>query len=164
MTRQILWCAARTIGLLARRALHLHSARVGSEVVIPDGRRFEVFRESSCDRTYDGTAVMLAVWFRLRGVPAGGRLRRWLFERESIVNTFLFAGVEGYLVKLWMVNRDTSEYAGLYSWSSAELADAYGRYITAVLRPLSVPGSTGFQVVADTTLEEYLATRAASTT
>jgi hypothetical protein len=73
------------------------------------------------------------------------------------VNTLLFAGFEGYLLKLWMVDPATSDYAGLYSWSSANLAENYGRYITALLAPLSVPGSVGFQVLAESSLEEYLA-------
>ena len=49
---------------------------------------------------------MLAVWFRLRAIPPGARVRRWLFERLCILNTVLFAGIDGYLVKLWMVNPD----------------------------------------------------------
>ena len=59
-------------------------------------------------------------------------------------------------MKLWMVNPDTSDYAGLYSWSSADKAERYGRYITSVLRPLSLPSSIGYQVFADSTLESYL--------
>ena len=31
-----------------------------------------------------------------------------------------------------------------------------GRYITSVLRPLSLPSSIGYQVFADSTLESYL--------
>jgi len=84
------------------------------------------------------------VWFRLRAIPPGARIRRWLFERLCILNTVLFAGFEGYLLKLWMVNPMTSDYAGLYSWESADTADRYGTYITAILRPLSQPGSVGY--------------------
>ena len=122
----------------------------------PDGRAFVVFRESTCDQPTSETGVMLAVWFHLRGIPRGARVRRRLFERLCLVNTLLFAGFDGYLVKLWMVNPTTSDYAGLYSWSSAEDAETYGRYITAVLRPLSLPGSVGFQVFPEWTLERYM--------
>jgi hypothetical protein len=157
MPRQIVSCAARTIRLLATRRLHLPRTHVGREVALPDGRRYVVFRESTCDAATAGDApVMLAVWFRLRAIPPGARVRRRLFERLCIVNTLLFAGCAGYLVKLWMVNPATSDYAGLYSWSSAEAADAYGRYITAILRPFCCRGSTGFHVSADTTLAGYL--------
>lgn len=150
-------CAVRTSGLLMHRRLHLRSTRIGDSFRLPDGRRFQVFRESSCDAEAPGPPVTLAVWFRLWAVPPGARVRRLLFERGSIVNTLLFAGFEGYLVKLWMVAPETSDFAGLYSWAGAESADRYGRYITAVLRPLSTRGSVGFQVLPDVDLESYLA-------
>jgi hypothetical protein len=58
-------------------------------------------------------------------------------------------------VKLWMVDPQTADYAGLYSWRSAEEAETYGRYITSVLRPLSRRGSIGYRVLPNT-LEDYL--------
>ena len=149
-------CAVRCGRLLIGRRLHLRDSRVGSRVPLPDGRVYAVFRESTCDQPTSGTPVMLAVWFHLRGVPPGARVRRWLFERLCIVNTLLFAGFDGYLVKLWMVNPATSDYAGLYSWASPSEAETYGRYITAILHPLSQQDSVGFRVFPEWTLEEYL--------
>jgi hypothetical protein len=93
----------------------------------------------------------------LRGIPAGSRLRRYLFERLCLVNTILFAGFDGFQVKLWMVDPNTADYAGLCSWRSAGEADIYARYITGVLRPLSVNRSVGCQVLAGTSLKDYLA-------
>ena len=89
-----------------------------------------------------------------RSRPA--RVRRWLFERLCIVNTLLFAGFDGYLVKLWMVDPATSDYAGLYTWESAGAADRYGSYITAILRPFSRPGSVGYAVLSNPTVDDYL--------
>jgi hypothetical protein len=123
---------------------------------LPDGRRYVVFRESSCDQQTDTAPVMLAVWFRLCAIPPGARVRRWLFERLCILNTVLFAGIDGYLVKLWMVNPTTSDYAGVYSWSSADEAERYGHYITSILRPLACPTTVGHEVFPDSTLESYL--------
>lgn len=147
---------ARTVGLILGRRLHLHNTRVGRRIELPDGRAFVVFRESSCDQPEGESSVMLAVWFHLRGVPPGAHIRRAIFERESILNTVLFAGFPGYLVKLWMIDPETGDYAGLYSWTAAE-ARRYGEYITGILRPLSTPGSVGFRVYEDRTLEGYLA-------
>ena len=149
-------CAVRTLRLLAGRRLHLGTARVGARLALPDGHTYVVFRESTCDAPVGGCPVTLAVWFRLRSIPPGARVRRWLFERLCIANTLLFAGFDGYLVKLWMVDPVTSEYAGLYSWASSGEAERYGSYITAVLRPISQPGSVGFRVVTESTLDEYL--------
>jgi hypothetical protein len=148
-------CAARVAALLVSGRLHLHRNRIGQVVALPDGRRFEVFRESSCDTTAPAPMI-LAVWFRLRAIPPGARVRRWLFERACIVNTILFAGCDGFLVKLWMVDPRTSDYAGLYAWRSAPEAARYGRYITRILRPWCAPGTVGFELVESLTLDEYL--------
>ncbi len=148
-------CAARVVALLFEGRLHLNGGRVGEVVALPDGRRFEVFRESSCDTTATAP-VMLAVWFRLRAIPPGARIRRRLFEHACLVNTMLFAGCAGFLVKLWMVDPLTSDYAGLYSWRSAAEAAHYGRYITSILRPWCVRDSVGFEVFERATLDGYL--------
>jgi hypothetical protein len=149
-------CAWRTVGLLARRQLHLRHEQIGATVAIPDGRTFLVFRESSRD-SETGSAVTLAVWFHLRGIPGGSRIRRFLFERACLVNTILFAGFAGYQVKLWMVDPVTSDYAGLYSWGTAEQAEQYARYIVRVLAPLSRTGSVGYEILPGISLSTYLA-------
>ncbi len=84
-------------------------------------------------------------------------MRRYLFERTSLVNTVLFAGFAGYRVKLWMVDPRTADYAGLYSWRSAEEAERYAHYIVRILSPLSRPGTVGYEVLRGTPFEEYLA-------
>ena len=142
--RLALQCAGRVAQLLARRRLHLSRRRIGETVETPDGRRFTVFRESSSSEPGDGQLVTLAVWFHLRGMPAGAPIRAFLFERESILNTILFAGFQGYRTKLWAVDHQSNDYAGLYTWCGREAAEHYARYITAVLRPLSVSGSVGY--------------------
>jgi hypothetical protein len=101
---QALLCAKRTIELLFRQQLHLRRARIGALVTLPDGRKFTVFRESVCDGDAGSGRTTLAVWFHLRGIPAGSRVRRFLFERLCLANTVLFAGFAGYRVKLWMVD------------------------------------------------------------
>jgi hypothetical protein len=148
--------AWRVLALLARRRLHLPRGRLGTWVTLADGRRFLVFRESVCDEARSPAPAVVVVWFRLRLVPPGARVRRWLFERLCLVNTLLFAGYDGFSVKLWMVDPATSDYAGLYTWGNDEDARRYVTYITSILTPLSVAGSVGGQVVPDGTLEQYL--------
>ncbi len=154
-------CVARTVPLLVGGRLHLSAARLGSRLALPDGRSFVVFRESSRDGPGGPRPVTLAVWFHLRGIPAGSRVRRFLFERLCLVNTVLFAGFDGYQVKLWMVDPGTADYAGLYRWRTAAEAEAYARFITGILSPVSTPGSVGYQLSVDTPLEDYLAQQTA---
>jgi hypothetical protein len=153
---QAVLCAGRTAQLLFRRRLHLRRGRIGDRLALPDGRSFVVFRESIRDGEAGSRPVTLAVWFHLRGIPGGSRVRRFLFERLCMVNTVLFAGFDGYQLKLWMVDPETADYAGLYSWRSVDEADVYARYITSILTPLSKKGSVGYQVLPETPLEEYL--------
>jgi hypothetical protein len=152
----VLRCAVRVVRLGWRRRLHIDESWMASAALLPNGRRFEVFRQTRCDGEPQGGDVTLAVWFHLRGMPPGSRFRRWLFERESILNTILYAGAPGYRTKLWMVDPETCDYAGLYAWYGADAAAAYGRYISRILRPLSRPGSVGFEVVTDRPLDAYL--------
>ncbi len=162
LLRSALSCASSVIHLFAGRHLHLSRARLGTRIALPDGRTYSVFRESSADPSgTGGDPVTLAVWFHLRWIPPGASVRRWFFERLCILNTLLFGGFPGYLVKLWMVAPPTSDYAGLYSWASAGEAEHYARYITAVLAPLSLPGSVGARVLGDSTLDAYLREHAA---
>jgi len=153
--------APQLLRLLAGGHLRIRHGNRGHRAELPDGRSFVVFRETTCDGGDLDATVTLAVWFHLRAVPAGARWRRFLFERESILNTILYAGFEGYRVKLWMVDPVTSDYAGLYAWRGEEEAEAYARYITSVLRPLAVPGSIGYEVV-EVRLDHYLASTGAS--
>jgi len=155
LARQAVRCAVHTARLLEERHLHLRRSRTGVSVSLPDGRSFMVFRESYCDTGESAAPVVLAVWFHLWSIPPGAVRRRWLFEHLCILNTVLFAGFDGFLVKLWMVDAATSDYAGLYSWASAREAERYGHYITAILGPLSTRGSVGFEIVTDSTLEDF---------
>jgi hypothetical protein len=159
---QLLRCAGRVVRLLWARRLHIDSTWMTSAARLPDGREFSVFRQTTCDGEVPGGDVTLAVWFHLRYLPPGARFRRWLFERESILNTILYAGAPGYRIKLWMVDPATCDYAGLYAWHGAEAAERYGRYICTILRPLSEPGSVGFELIGDRTLADYVASPAAS--
>jgi hypothetical protein len=142
-------CVGRVAQLLARRELHLHRGRVGATVEVDDGRRFVVYRESSSSAPDDHELLALAMWFRLRWVPPGARARAFLFERESILNTVLYAGFDGYRTKLWTVNHETNDYAGFYTWHGREQAERYTRYAMKMLRQLAVPGSLGCHVDDD---------------
>jgi hypothetical protein len=163
-------CARRVGTMLVRRQLHRRRDRLGSSVRLPDGRRFSIFRDTYAGppggpplRSANGDEVTIVVWFHLRAVPSGSRVRRYVFERESILNTLLFAGFPGYLVKLWMVDPATGDYAGLYLWEGRDDAHRYAGYITAVLRPLSVPGSVGSAVLGGDAFEQALVQRSPPT-
>jgi hypothetical protein len=141
-------CVARTAWLLVRGKLHIDHSQDGRWALLPDGRTYEIFRRTTSSAADEdaGELVTLAVWFHLRLVPAWAQRRRTIFERESILNTLLFAGFAGYVSKLWMVDPETNEFAGLYEWRGREEAERYAHYITSVLRPLSSHGRVGWEI------------------
>jgi hypothetical protein len=149
-------CAGTTLRLLAQRHLHLRRETLGTTVAVPGGRSYTLFRESSCDLPSEASEVTLLVWFHLKGTTPLAPWRSWAFERESILNTLLYAGFEGYRRKLWLVDRETADYAGLYAWAGRDAAARYAHYITRLLRPLSTPGSVGSSIV-DEPIEQVLA-------
>lgn len=144
---QLVRCAGRVVVLLLRRQLHLRRARLGTVIVLDSGEAFRVFRETTSDAAGPEPEVRLLVRFHLRGTSPTHPWRSWLFERESILNTVLYAGCDGFRDKLWLVDRITADYAGLYVWAGREAALRYGDYISAVLRPLSTPGSVSFRLL-----------------
>ena len=148
-THQLLECAENTVQLLVQRRLHVVRDAAGRSLRLPDGRHFVVFRETTAETDATGAPVVLAIWFRLKFVPPRARVRGWIFERESILNTLMFAGFPGYARKLWMVNRDTAEYAGLYEWRGEAAARRYAGYVVRILKPLSVPRSVGYAVLEE---------------
>src|SRR5579885_2973242 len=81
-------CAGITVAMLGRHRLRLVPARVGQRFSFADGTTARVFRETVTDLRPNAPCV-LVVRFRLRWVRGRGH---WLFERESLLNTVLFAG------------------------------------------------------------------------
>jgi hypothetical protein len=100
-------CAVQVLRLLRDRRLHIRHVHVGSDVALPDGRRYIVFRETSCETESESSPVMLAVWFRLRAIPSGARLRRRHVEFRR--DTFLKGAASRASVKdvTWLNVRGT---------------------------------------------------------
>jgi hypothetical protein len=86
---------------------------------------------------------------------AGQPLRFWVFERVCILTTPFFVGLAGFRSKLWMVDRSTGDFAGLYQWDGQADAIAYAEGLSKILRALSVRGSVGYEVVPGT-VDDYL--------
>jgi hypothetical protein len=138
-------CAVHCARLLAGRRLHRRAARVGSNLLFPDGRAYVVFRESTCDQPTSGKArdvggvippardttrcsgATLAVRATLhREHPAVHRIRR--VPRETLD-----------------VEPDDLRLCRFVFLESPKDAESYGRYIITILGPLSRQGSVGFR-------------------
>jgi hypothetical protein len=119
---------------------------VGREVVFADGTRSEIYRETAMRDVGTSPRVMLAVRFRLRLIGSS-RVGHALFRIESLFNTLLFAAHRGFHTKLWLTDRVTNYYRGIYEWRDAESAAAYAEVLRVVLSPWVQTGSFAYRVI-----------------
>jgi hypothetical protein len=142
--RSLIRCVASTVGLLARRRIHLPSGRVGRRLRFADGTSAPVYRETVVDGAMSADPCVLLVEFRLRAVRGWGHT---LFRWESLLNTPLFVGFPGFVSKLWLAHDERGVYRGVYEWDGPERAEHYARSLWRVLALGSVPGSIHYMVL-----------------
>jgi len=148
------------VRLIGRGDVRNVRGRLGQPLRMSDGRTFVPFRHtvrrSAAPTGAGATTAVLHPRFHLRFTKPRHRLFRELFRRVCIITTPFFVGLPGFRSKLWMVDPDTLDYAGLYDWDDADEARAYAEGLSRILRLLSVPGSVSYELVPDVTVDEYL--------
>jgi hypothetical protein len=138
---------------------HRYDTRLGSVLTMPDGRTYVPFRHTRKDEARWSTASPPAVLQPRFRLPFFDPRRRWLhalFRVVCIVTTPFFVGLCGFRSKLWMVDPDTGEVAGLYEWDDATTATAYAEGLSRVLRLVSVRGSVSYEVTPGLTVDAYV--------
>jgi hypothetical protein len=148
-------CVVRTLVLLAHNEIALPDDNVGRMVGFGDGTRSEVYRETALRKRRREGLVLLVVRFQLRFIGSS-RLAHWLFRLESLLNTVLFAAHRGFQTKLWMTDRQTWFYRGIYEWEGEEAAVEYAETLRVVLRPWVRRGSFAYRVIRGCSRVEYL--------
>jgi hypothetical protein len=98
---------------------------------------------------------MLTVRFRLRLIGSS-TVGHALFRFESLFNTLLFAAHRGFHTKLWLTDRATDYYRGIYEWQDAESAAAYAEILRVVLFPWVQTGSFAYRVTDGMQRPEFL--------
>jgi len=140
--------------LLVTRRLHQPRRHVGGRIRFANGSSAVVFRETVADQTRSIAPASLVVEFRLWAVH--GWAHR-LFQRESALNTPLFAGFPGFVSKLWLTQDENEVYRGIYEWDGAARAESYAEALRWILALVAVPGSIAYHVVPGETRSEFLA-------
>jgi hypothetical protein len=88
-------------------------------ITTEDGQKYTVFRE-----------VVIKPKAGRPEVP-GGVFRVWFHTRMALPNTirlsyltlFGFLGLPGFRSKLWLFNKATGEFGGIYEWDTVQDAD-----------------------------------------
>jgi hypothetical protein len=147
----------RGFGLTARARIAHPQDLIGRDIGMRDGRRFVIFRHTVVgDDVGKGDPAVLIVRFHFR-IP-GSRFDGFhsIFRPLCIITTPFFVGVSGFRVKLWMEDRRTHDYQGMYEWASADEAIRYTTGLEKILRLLSTKSSVTHEVVRHTSLRTYL--------
>ena len=136
-----------------------HRDLVGVPLRMSDGRTYVPFRHTrrAEARWSDAQApAVLQPRFHLELLPPRWLRLHALFRVVCIVTTPFFVGLRGFRSKLWMVDPETGDFAGLYEWDDAPTARAYAEGLARVLRVLSAPGSVSYELVEGMTVQDYL--------
>jgi hypothetical protein len=143
----------RTVSLLARHRIRQPTVHVRQVLNFADGTAAPVYRETVVPRPETADPAVLVVEFRLRWVRGRGHAA---FRAESLLNTPLFVGFEGFVSKLWLAHDEQGRYRGFYEWDGPDLADSYARALWWVLALVSVRGSIHYTVLPGWRRDELL--------
>jgi hypothetical protein len=59
-----------------------------------------------------------------------------------------FAGLPGFRHKLWLYDKSTGDFRGLYQWQTVEDARRYARsFAVRFMKGRSVPGSVEYEII-----------------
>lgn len=141
--------------MLARHEIEMPKGNLGRTMRFADGTASEVYRETAMRQRQHDDLVLLAVRFRLRIIGLS-RFAHFLFRVESLLNTLLFAAHRGFQTKLWLTDRSTGHYRGIYEWNGRTAAIDYLETLRVVLAPWVQAGSYAYEVIEDVSRDEYL--------
>jgi hypothetical protein len=152
------FCALRTVGLMVTGRLAMPRRQVGRRLTFADGSSSTVYRETVRNGQGVTSPIILVVRFRLRLI---GTSRFWhaAFRFESLFNTLLFAGHEGFVTKLWLTDSDTGYYRGIYEWDGEQSARWYAEVLRVVLQPWVQEGTFGYEILGGVNRPDFLAGR-----
>lgn len=127
---------------------------IGDTYKVGNGE-YKVFRVTEKLDT-QGEQIILVVGFRLK-IIGYNHLLHYLFQRVCMLTTPFWSGIEGFRIKLWMVDKITKNYIGIYDWRGKEEAKHYIDYLLPVLKFFSVKGTVWAEQIYGEKFEEYLA-------
>jgi len=137
--------------------------RLGTALVLEDGTRFEVYRETALRKRGDAAGdagVVLAFGFSAPGPETGAGLRALLAEPAANVATPFFVGLTGFRRKLWLAGEKRGEFLELYEWETEADADRFVRVMRSLLGAVDLADAATFEVVEADSVDDYVASHA----
>lgn len=145
-----LYSLLNTISLLLRRKIHFPKEKIGKAIVTENSEEFIIFREVKVNSEIDKPAVF-KVKFLLSGMEPKNNIRfSWL-------SLPFFIGLPGFQAKVWTLNYKNNYFQGIYEWKNQGYAEKYSKsFAYKFMSNRSVQGTVSFEIIPNSTLEEYL--------
>lgn len=132
--------------------VHFIKVFAGKTITMEDSKRFHVIRDLKIDPRMKlaKSASVFKVRFKFSGLPLK------INKRLSMFPTPFLIAKPGFLEKIWTFSEDET-FQGIYQFISKEEAEAYpDSFIFKLMTKRAAEGTLSFEIVPDTTLEEYI--------
>ena len=137
--------------------IRFHGDRVGKILTMEDGEVHAVFREvrvASSKSVPAESMTVLKVRFKFASFsPTVNR-------RLSLIPIPVITGMLGFRQKTWTFSEESGYSQGIYQFESMEMTEGYmASPVMRILEKRSAPGSTSYELLPGTLIEEYLKSR-----
>jgi len=124
--------------------MHFPRERIGETFKLGDEQVFTIFRQVVVD-PIKGQQEQPGAFFRVRFRVANTTAEQNM--RFSILTIPFFVGLPGFHSKVWMLNRATGEFQGVYQWDTVDDAQNYAcSFAMQFMTRRAVPGSVSHEV------------------
>jgi len=145
---------AVAVGRLLSGRIRLLKDRTGKLLVMENGEEYAIFSDVQVTSSNSQSAesmMVLRVRFKFDRYPDAVNRRLFLIFTPVII------GMPGFQRKIWTFCEKSSNYQSIYQFESMDLAEEYkSSLIMWILEKRSVPGSISFELLSDTSIEDYL--------
>ena len=148
---------AVAVGRLLSGRIRFPKDRIGKLLVMENGEEYSIFSDvqvTSSNSLSAESRTVLKVRFKFDRYPDA------VNRRIFLIFTPLITGMPGFQRKIWTFCEKSSNYLGIYQFESMELAEEYkASLVMWIIEKRCVPGSISYELLSDTSIEDYLDNR-----
>jgi hypothetical protein len=133
--------------------LRFPTTHIHESVRMEDGLRFEIIRHMKLRGEPDPeVGSILIVRFKFR------RFSRAANIRLSRIPIPLIAGFPGFRDKLWMIDRETGYWQGVYQFDSVASIEGYkGSFVLGIMNKRAIESTVSYETLPGLDIEDFLA-------
>ncbi|MGB5289575.1 MAG: hypothetical protein WBN42_13895 [Ignavibacteriaceae bacterium] len=147
----------RAIYYLIISKLQFPSTYTNKIVRTDDGKEFKIFRHMhlKSNGQSENNAIFI-VRFKFKKFSHNANIRL------SRIPILLIAGFPGFRDKLWMIDRKTDYWQGIYQWKNLEAIENYKKsFVLGLMNKRAIHDSISYNIIKDRNIDDYLKNRMA---